>query len=109
MTHQPTVEQPFEAQLVYDKAALTEECQALGIWEAVKAVRELAFIVSQSREAHARIVEMRDGGSDFFDIEVDRAATRAAGEGAVVYKPSDRLLGFLAANRADHGHPDDTE
>ena len=49
-----------------DEAVLIEECQALGIWEAIKAVRELAFIVSQSREAHARIVKMRDDGSDFF-------------------------------------------
>ena len=92
-----------------DEAVLIEECQALGIWEAIKAVRELAFIVSQSREAHARIVKMRDDGSDFFDIEVDRAATMATVERVVVYKPSDRLHGFLAANRAGVGYPDDTE
>ena len=68
--------------------------------EALDAVSELASLVGQSRGAKARIVEMLDDGSGLFSVEVDKAATLAAGERVVVYKPSDRLLGILAANRA---------
>ncbi len=67
--------------------------------EALDAVEELAGLFAQSGGLQARIVKMLDHGSGLFDVEVDRAATRAAGERVVVYKPSDRLLGILAANR----------
>ena len=86
-------QQPVEPRLIYQ--------------EALDAVRELATLFAQSGELQARIVKMLDKGSGLFNVEVDDAATVAAGERIVVYKPSDRLLGILAANRAVDGQPDD--
>ncbi len=76
--------------------------------EALEAVKELAGLCAQSGELQARIVETLDHGSGLFDVEVDEAATVAAGERVIVYKPSDRLLGINAANRACDRQPDDT-
>ena len=74
--------------------------------EALDAVKELAALFAQSGELQARIVEMLDQGSGLFSVEVDGALTVAAGERVVVYKPSNRLLGILAANRACNRQPD---
>ncbi len=93
MAHQPAVERPFESHLIYQ--------------EALDAVEELAGLFAQSGESQARIVKMLDQGPGLFNVEVDEAATAAAGERVVVYKPSDRLLGILAANRACDRQPDD--
>ncbi len=86
-------QQPVEPHLIYQ--------------EALDAVRELAALFAQSGDLQARIVKMLDQGSGLFSVEVDGAATVAAGERVVVYKPSDRLLGILAANRACDGQPDE--
>ena len=93
MAHQPAVERPFESHLIYQ--------------EALDAVEELAGLFAQSGESQARIVKMLDHGSGLFDVEVDRAETMAAGERVVVYKPSDRLLRILAANRTLDRQSDD--
>ena len=75
--------------------------------EALDAVKELAGLFAQSGESQARIVEMLNDGSGLFDVEVDEIATMAAGERIVVYKPSDRLLGIVAANRTLDRQSDD--
>ena len=75
--------------------------------EALDAVKELAGLVGRFPERRARIIKMLDDGSGLFDVKVDGAETVATGERVVVYKPSDRLLGILAANRTVDGEPDD--
>ncbi len=89
------VQKPVEPQLVYQ--------------EALDAVKELAALFAQSGELQARIVKMLDQGSGLFTVEVDEAATVAAGERVVVYKPSDRLLGIIAAKRACDRQPEMTQ
>ena len=85
--------QPVEARLIYK--------------EALDAVKELAALFDQPGESQARIVERLDQGSGFFEVNVAVCATVAAGEHVVVYKPSDRLLGILEANRACNRQTDD--
>ncbi len=74
--------------------------------EALDAVEELAGLFAQSGGLQARIVKMLDHGSGLFDVEVDEAATVAAGERVIVYKPSDTLLGLLATLQTFHGDSD---
>ncbi len=93
MTHQVTEERPLESHLIYQ--------------EALDAVKELAVLFAQSGESQTRIVEMLDQGSGLFEVKVDGRATVAAEEHVVVYKPSDRLLGILEANRACNRQTDD--